>query len=94
MNKRHTARAPPMILLLQSWLWVAMLSGVILVVLFFSALHTHKARDEIFNKKLRLVGRTAGPPPATSDVAEYFLRKKRSFRSAYFFYALYLASTH
>jgi len=77
---------------MQSWFWVTLLSGICLVVLFFSALHTHDARERIFKKKLRAIS-TNGPPPDLSDVADYFLRKKRSFRSEYFFYALYLAYT-
>jgi len=77
-------------ILFHSSFWVALGSGALLTILFFVAWHMHKARDTIYNQKLRSVG-TNGPPPDMSDLAEHFIRKRRSFRAPYFFYTLYLA---
>ena len=74
----------------QPWFWTAVVSGLVLVGLFFFAYYTHKKKEILYKKVMEPIAKK-GPPPNPSDLAAFTLLGKRAFRASNFFCTLALA---
>lgn len=84
-----------MSLLVQPWFWTALVSGSALVVLFFCAYYMHVRKERLYRQQ-NLMATTSGirAPLDPSDMANYLLHGKRSFRLGNLLYVMAAAYFH